>query len=211
MRIPNEGTHLQGSYLSLGLIYNIYSLLRVKLWWFTSLSVQIQYCTYSQKKTILIIFAECFSHYFLIEAPLKHMICINTWEFRECMKEPVWKCMCECMYVCCIAFFSFPMTGECKNMTPLEWKPSASLVISLCSVRVFTLRLHAWKKKWASLHKSVSCSSPQCLCGFSLMWWPSLIKISDLQSGKQLKCLALMQKLCSLLALFSTLVSFGCL
>lgn len=60
------------------------------------------------------------------------------------------------------------MTGECKNMTPLVWKPSASLVISVCSVRVFTLRLHAWEKKEQTrLQNSGSCSSPQSLCGHS--------------------------------------------
>lgn len=71
------------------------------------------------------------------------------------------------------------LTGVCKNMTPLEWKPSASLVISLCSVRVFTLKLHATKKKkkkWARLHKSVFCSVPECLHGLRVVWRLSLMK-----------------------------------
>lgn len=79
----------------------------------------------------------------------------------------------------CYMHSSTLLTGVCKNTTPLEWKPSASLVISLCSVRVFTLKLHATKKKkkkWARLHKSVFCSVPESLHGLRVVWRLSLMK-----------------------------------
>lgn len=113
-----------------------------------------------------------------------------------------------CMHGRHSAFFSSSMTGECKNMTPSEWKPSAPLVMRLCSVRVFTLRLHAWKKtNQQGFINQFPLQAPRVYSTHSAMLIDD--EMSDRWSGRQPKCSAHMQKLLNLRVVSCVVAPFG--